>query len=81
MQIKAKLVGFLGTFKELRSVALIFSPLLARKLNGFVRILNVVLLCFVLPENGYLKNYSGGGGGGLHPHPSLTLPRSPIHGR
>ena len=41
----------------LRSVARIFSPLLAQTSSGFARILNDFL--FFLPENGYLKNARG----------------------
>ena len=41
----------------LKSLARIFSPLLARKSSGFTRILPAFL-----PENGYLKNSSP------HPH-------------
>ena len=50
----------------LRSVARIFSPLLARKSSGFARILPDFL-----PEYGYFQN-SRGGGGGAPPPPRLV---------
>ena len=55
----------------LRSVARIFSPLLARKSSGFARILHDF---FFWPEYGYLK-YSRGGGG--QPAPPPPPPRTP----
>ena len=56
----------------LRSVARIFSPLLARKSSGFARILPDFL-----PEYGYFEN-SGGGGGLQPPPPQPPLPRTPM---
>ena len=50
----------------LRSVARIFSPLLARKSSGFARILHF------LPENGYLKNSRGAAAPSPQPPPPAS---------
>ena len=57
----------------LRSVARIFSPLLARKSSGFARILHDFFF-FFLPENGYLK-IPGGGGSSPRPPPRTPMLR------
>ena len=57
----------------LRSVARIFSPLLARKSSGFAQILHVFL-----PEYGYLKNSRGAAAPPPPPSPPPRTPMNPL---
>ena len=58
-------------FGELRSVARIFYPLLARKSSGIAQILHDF---FFLPEYGHLKNYTARGSSPPPRTPMLACP-------